>query len=411
MYRDVIVFSSKGPCPLAEKLSGGDYDGDKAWVCWDCDLVRPFTNFVNPGSPKNLPDMHKDEDLGIIAEKKRVSDMLQTNDFTNVFLEHGFDFTFQNNMLGISTAYHEALCYHGVSIDDPNAVALAHLLGRLVDRAKAGIVFDEAQWKNFLSERKLPQTLAKPAYKNRNKARPTTYFVDQLVFEVAKGVRERTLHRYTERFKDVGTWDTDLARVWKFELAEGRSDPGYMRILDLLMDDLRRIFNEWNSVIASFEDDDDEEEVWNKRPKKGQLSSFTHCLERSRQDFLDVQPRPPPLSDCALTARWKREQNKLGNGLACYWELLKASALFFHFHKKKFVWYVAGLELGILKATANGRGSYRHVTRGIHEAYKIDSRMAKHTTLDDDIDDAPTFDGDLFDEEEIDWDEVQGFCD
>ena len=31
--KGVIVFSLKGDVPLAYKLSGGDYGGDRAWVC------------------------------------------------------------------------------------------------------------------------------------------------------------------------------------------------------------------------------------------------------------------------------------------------------------------------------------------------------------------------------------------
>jgi hypothetical protein len=37
-YRNVVVFSSKGSFPLAQKLSGGDYDGDRFWVSILSDL-------------------------------------------------------------------------------------------------------------------------------------------------------------------------------------------------------------------------------------------------------------------------------------------------------------------------------------------------------------------------------------
>ncbi|KAK4243402.1 RNA dependent RNA polymerase-domain-containing protein, partial [Corynascus novoguineensis] len=42
--KDVIVFSIKGDVSLAHTLSGGDYDGDIAWVCWDSDTVGNFQN-------------------------------------------------------------------------------------------------------------------------------------------------------------------------------------------------------------------------------------------------------------------------------------------------------------------------------------------------------------------------------
>ncbi|TKY85806.1 hypothetical protein EX895_005347 [Sporisorium graminicola] len=44
LYKDVVVFSTKGQRPLASLLSGGDYDGDLIRVFWEPELVRPFQN-------------------------------------------------------------------------------------------------------------------------------------------------------------------------------------------------------------------------------------------------------------------------------------------------------------------------------------------------------------------------------
>jgi hypothetical protein len=46
-YTDVIIFSTKGNSPLADLLSGGDYDGDTVRVFWEPRLVEPFKN-ANP---------------------------------------------------------------------------------------------------------------------------------------------------------------------------------------------------------------------------------------------------------------------------------------------------------------------------------------------------------------------------
>ena len=37
--KNCIVLSNKGPRGEAERMSGGDYDGDMAWVSWDRDLL------------------------------------------------------------------------------------------------------------------------------------------------------------------------------------------------------------------------------------------------------------------------------------------------------------------------------------------------------------------------------------
>ena len=410
-YKDVIVFSSKGRCSLAEKLSGGDYDGDKAWVCWDPSLVDHFVNYDNPRSLYNLPDVSTDEDLGLEQDKTTVAALLQANDFAAKFLEHGFNFVFQDSMLGRCTAYHEALCYHGVSIEKPCALTIAHLLGRLVDRAKLGIIFQDLQWKNFLHQHRLPLQLSKPAYKNRKHAKPTSHFVDHLVFVIAKNVRERTLRRFNERFKDVGTWDEALARVWKFEHEEAQGDPNYQVVLKHLVEDLRSISDSWNSNVIRPFDDDDEEEVWNKKSKQGQESSFEQCIERPYQEYLNIGPRVLSSTNCPLTTRWTKKEEKIGDGLADDWNLLKASALFCHFHQRNFIWRVAGSELGMLKARSFGRGLFRPVVSEIRNAYKIDSRMAKHAAVNDGLDAAPASGEDLFEDEEVDWDEVEAFCD
>ncbi|KAF9769176.1 hypothetical protein IL306_013421, partial [Fusarium sp. DS 682] len=49
--KDVIVFPCTGREPLADKLSGGDYDGDRAWICWDSDIVDNFQNAKVPLKP------------------------------------------------------------------------------------------------------------------------------------------------------------------------------------------------------------------------------------------------------------------------------------------------------------------------------------------------------------------------
>lgn len=48
--KNVIVFSTKGKVPLADMLSGEDYDGDMAWICWDRTIVDNFRNAPVPKS-------------------------------------------------------------------------------------------------------------------------------------------------------------------------------------------------------------------------------------------------------------------------------------------------------------------------------------------------------------------------
>ncbi|KAH0425468.1 RNA-dependent RNA polymerase [Colletotrichum camelliae] len=59
--KDVIVFSAKGDVALADKLSGGDYDGDRAWVCWEPTIVSKFENANVPTRPDLSGFLRKDE--------------------------------------------------------------------------------------------------------------------------------------------------------------------------------------------------------------------------------------------------------------------------------------------------------------------------------------------------------------
>ncbi|KAK6398479.1 hypothetical protein LTR65_000030 [Meristemomyces frigidus] len=66
--QDVIVFSAQGPRPLASKLSGGDYDGDTFWVCWEESLVQPFKNAPAPWAMRKLEQFGLTKDEVTLAE-------------------------------------------------------------------------------------------------------------------------------------------------------------------------------------------------------------------------------------------------------------------------------------------------------------------------------------------------------
>ncbi|KAA8568267.1 hypothetical protein EYC84_008646 [Monilinia fructicola] len=96
--KDVIVFSTRGYPSLAEKLSGGDYDGDKAWICWDPAIVESFTNANVPKTPNLVED-------GFIKQDKTTYEQLTKghSDPTNIFLRFSFDFNMHQSMLGYTT--------------------------------------------------------------------------------------------------------------------------------------------------------------------------------------------------------------------------------------------------------------------------------------------------------------------
>ena len=357
LYRDVIVFPSKGSVSLASKLSGGDYDGDQAWVCWDPDIVKPFRN-------AQVPDPPKIEFYGVEKDNTKVSDLLPNPDYMNKFLCRAFNFNLQTNMLGICTLYHEKFCYHNNAIDSIPAIQIAGLLGNLVDSAKGGYIFDKTRWTDFLNKYNLPRNLTEPAYKDRN-ARPTKHLIDHLIHVTAKDIKDDVLKKFSEHFQDVSERDDDLFRLRTEAVEEAKENKELGQVLDNLKTSLRTIKDFW---VKHAHVEDDEAVHATRKPH---ALTFRTLVERCYDDYLNLGPTldTPPSSDKIAT--WQRDHAARRSS---YWDLLKASVAFYHHYRSAFIWHVAGVELGEIKATSRGRGTYRPVTEEVFEVFKLDPR-------------------------------------
>ncbi|KAL8781211.1 MAG: hypothetical protein Q9213_006104 [Squamulea squamosa] len=376
-YRDVIVFSSKGACSLAEKLSGGDYDGDKAWICWEPCVVDPFHNAPVAKSPSL--DIY-----GIEIEKTTVSDLFASDDYMDRFLHLGFNFNLQSSLLGVCTSYFERLCYQRNDIRSPSATKIAQLLGHLVDRAKGGIIFDEEKWIAFLKREGLLKSLPRPAYKDKLKGVPKkANLIDCLVFETAKGVREKALGGFSARFKNVGTYDTDITTLYKYEVEEAKQDQGIKKALVDLKSDMQTIKDFWTTHCMRSDELGGGEEAsgFGIRARRKSVLPFQAIAERVRDDFLALRPSAEAIALSPIVERWNRECQSTPSSTPPSsslppnrWTLLKASTVFYHHHDRNFIWYAAGVELGILKSQAKGVGTYRSVVGDIWECFKVDGK-------------------------------------
>ena len=343
-------------------MSGGDFDGDKAWICWEPGIVNPFQN-------ASVPDPVRMEEFGIRKDALKISDILHLEDYNRRFLLHAFDFNLRAGMLGTCTAFHENMCYHRGSITEKSAMNIAVLLGLLVDRAKAGIIFDEAQWNAYKREKKM-RGYGKPAYKDKRNAQPKNHLIDNLVFKVAKGVRQDALGKFNKRFENVCTQDEDLVRLWVLENEAAKSDKVLGYILSDLRESLKQIHDFWK-LNVSIQDDTIE-----MATRRGLAVSLKALVEKCRDDFLAIKPLP--VESHFLTQRWKHEQEQgLYVGIS-YWDLLKASAAYDQWHKSGLlVWFVAGVEIGEIKVKARGKGSWRTIKQGIFEAFKLDNKVVR----------------------------------
>lgn len=326
--------------------------------------MQPFRNSDVPP----FPDL---ETYGIEKDTSTIADVISHSDYLNVFLRHAFNFNLQSSMLGICSMYHEAYCYHQKPVHSPQAVSIAVLLGNLVDSAKGGFQFDDAKWVAYLKKNELPRTLTKPAYKDRQKARPTRNLIDHLVFVVAKGVRQKALHEFDKHFIDVSPRDDDLLRIRNEEVEEAKSNKPLASVLKNLEAGLKDINRFW-SIHARVEDLD-ENMLPQRKSKSTDTMTFGNLVEKCRADFLSLKPTID--EQCGASDRISIWQRDHACGRSSDWDLLKASVAFHLYYNKGFVWHLAGVELGKIKATARGTGTYRTVVGEVFDALKLDKRV------------------------------------
>ncbi|EFQ34383.1 RNA-directed RNA polymerase [Colletotrichum graminicola] len=377
--KDVIVFSAKGNVPLADKLSGGDYDGDKAWVCWEPAIVSNFKNADVPPIPDLSSYLKKDTtafaDLGRGANSDAVLDMIS----------RGIAFSMRPTYLGRATKFKERLCYRINSVNNDYALWLSALLGNLVDQAKQGFEFSEDDWYRFRDDRlggRKFSRLEDPAYflDSWSSGGKPTHIIDYLKFSVAKPTIDaelekfhkamtsssgrRELRSFTMR-KDKGEeetaelWDPDLAKPHEVFEKLAVKHPGLKRVLKNLTDDLKDVKEKWTTAVASTTDKDD-------LPRR---------IAEVYESWRAIQPRPDGVLDLTIEALLL--QDYLCEELS-QWALLRASMAFkkYYQHKPKFVWRMAGIQLMYIKSMKTaGHGSIPvAVTPSLYAALKPDNK-------------------------------------
>jgi hypothetical protein len=354
--KDVIVFSVKGNVALADKLSGGDYDGDRAWVCWDQDIVRDFRSAPVP----ECPDLFKEGFLS--KETETYQDILDVHGDKafSVFLVRGLDFNTQPGLLGMCTTFKESLCYHRKSISDSVATRQSALLSSLVDQAKEGIVFtagDFARFKKGLLKGKSEPD--QPQYKNdtwTGKGRPL-HILDYLKFCVMIPAVEKGLAYLSASGKETNPerWDKDLVLFFdKFNELRTKRNTRVAHGMEVLIRDLQFLHKQQQSM-ASRED-----------------ITFDVKVRRLCEDFRAISPTG--FSDTIKELLTIKHDNSVQH---TEWDLLKASAYFKLSYRAPFTWYIIGSQLLEIKARAAPKGRTQKVVSSVYAALKVDPKYAR----------------------------------
>jgi hypothetical protein len=350
--QDVVVFPSTGCVPLASKLGGGDYDGDTFWVCWEPELVA---GFLNAPLPKNSP---KPESFGIKVDGRKVSEMVKPhlgNDLPSLqtFLENAFQFQLSPTLLGNVTKYYDRYCYKTLSSSSPGALALADLHDLLVDSAKNGFTFTDADFEAFKKKHNLPKDLPPLAYEmafepwksstyrscgdmvgaspKRKSTPPPKYNrahpLDRLLFDVVIPHVNETLDLVDQVLvqaeEDVSALSRPVAELEKMYKGGG-----------IVYTQLKAL----EQCLATLKE---QEKAWKTSGKTWKERADLLKIEVSR-----LEPQHPELKEHWLL--------KVGNSPS-YWELLKASAftsVFSRMYANALFWR----ELGHLQAYQNENG-------------------------------------------------------
>ena len=370
-FKDVIVFSTKGTMPLAHMLSGGDYDGDRPWICWDLDIVKHFEN-------ADLPQMPSKADCGMVQQSRKITDVfsgrissqLLASQISNFFVGC-FAFNLNTPYLGQCTIEHEKVVYFDGNLSAPNAIKLAALCGYLVDSAKQGDLLPTSAWLK-LRRQVSPHKLGNPAYKDEKceTRKRESNIIDFLKFRQAVPEMERILTQFGKNWPQHTSKDSTLCEPWNTMKNLSRcmdSTPELPRILCQLEKDVKQVADDFDRQRPKGNWADD----FNSQGPKGNWppGQFRQSMERACDQFRAIKHSE---FDQKFSHLWTSEGDKRFG----HWSLLRASCIYNICSAWTTVWYLAGEELCHIKAQAAPDG-YRTVVKSVYPALKCNSKIAK----------------------------------
>ncbi|RFU28427.1 hypothetical protein B7463_g7905, partial [Scytalidium lignicola] len=320
--KDVTLFSRKGSRPLADKLSGGDYDGDRCWICWDENIVNNFQNKPEPGHI----DFYKEGYL--TKDKATYEDILSEGhaDPVQVFLERSCIFNTKLNFLGICTNFKKNITQANEPLDSRASLRLGLLCSKLVDAAKQGDILTEDSWNKMKKEinKELSRTQS-------NKDNIVRYLNDVIIETVRESERKikKTIHKEDPYDKDLTILAEDFERRSK---TDGACKEVYMK----LKDDINNVKQAW-SIACS---------------RKNRKNKFQECVLECYTLWHRISPNEEDiniLKESSLFPDIGLLSEEFGS-----WTLLKASVTYKKYPNGNFPWWMCGKQLAFMKAMKEG---------------------------------------------------------
>lgn len=353
-FKDVIVFPTTGDMPLAHMLSGGDYDGDTPWVCWDQKIVQSFRNSELPEDELSYPAEH----FGLTKHSVPMSEIQSQEEFW----QRAFTFNLTLSNLGRCTVEHEKISYEE-SIDSHKAKELACLLGHLFDGRKGGVHLSEQAWQQY-RKRISPRARELPAYRNPGRRYNPKNIIDYLKFRVASRQRDTVLRQLEQHFPEAAIArhrDEDLIRPWNeaWELAQRDKEEGgdLHAKLSPTLDEFKALRLQWSRSFSGESDNS--------------TSTSTTTMSReftpmAREAVERAKAIPPPNhGDHPLLHTWRHDPDA--------WLRVLASCAYKQYPEASFVIHAFGETLCQIKARTMPA---RTVTNEILACYRLNQKAA-----------------------------------
>ncbi|RDL40876.1 uncharacterized protein BP5553_00855 [Venustampulla echinocandica] len=354
--KDVIVFPTKGNPSLAAKLSGGDYDGDRAWICWEPDIVNNFTNADKLVEHPLVAEGYVHQD------KTKYEDLIKDHENpVSYFLRKSMAFNMQQSMLGICTSWKEKICYHQGSVATREANIISSLLSLLVDQAKQGYIFSDDDWTR-LKEALIKVKPFEPEYKKEKPyfRKDPTHILDYLMDRTYKKV-DKCLEEFAKSVpKNISHWDDDLVAYYLWAKQESTTNGEWKPLLSRLETDLSALKAPWSTKFK-------------RSPLLEEIGvDWVPTLLEFFDRYREIQPTEGALGRTLLGGCGAEDLSP--------WVLLKASALFASYPRtyvSTFVWWMAGKQLAHLKALRRSGNAPHTVIPSMYVVYKPNNSYVK----------------------------------
>ncbi|CAG8481500.1 1771_t:CDS:2 [Paraglomus brasilianum] len=419
-YRNVVVFPTRlGPTDegsIANRLSGGDYDGDTIFCCWDPRIVNDFHN-------TQVHQIRPEVEEAFCKNDKKVVDILKdirdTKSAERIIQQKIVDTLFEDitNQLGLYSFYHQ-IWSAKFGIDHEKSIYFGQMCAKLVDATKQGLKLKEGKTQadgREVSKLDWPQWFVDQREKKRGynsldlldnpDASSIRRSGSQSPLDIVNEYMKKELsifnsNNFTIISHTTNDQDQHIGRFWQKEIERAGmmkklGDSNYLEDLQLIRKSMDNLVNEFNRTYRDAMDEEKERENIIRQKSHRKRAVMSPCSPFPDNKMADIDelflykfrttPTPSMYKNLHLRCT---ERRSVYNAALDLEMKLKACALYLaSFRKKddgKCCWALAFRELCNIKASMveadesigypKMTGGARAVMGSVWKTMKVDRR-------------------------------------